>query len=227
MKKFIQYSFVSLVAILIGLMVTGCACDRLKSLKKDTQSSEIDIDKEKEQLAALEEELSKYGQTFDSINEVGERRELDRQRDSAKMALPAPTPAEQESLISAAGQIGGSGDLKITLLWDFPGDIDIHVKQPSGRFINFRNKKDRASGGWLDVDNMRGGRGSAENVFWAKPPQGNYEVSLHYYQRSTATGEAGSGVCNVVVMRKGMEPQTFRVRMNSVGQSSSVTSFTI
>lgn len=31
--------------------------------------------------------------------------------------------------------VGGDGDIKITLLWDFPGDLDLHVMQPNGEEI--------------------------------------------------------------------------------------------
>lgn len=161
-----------------------------------------------------------------------ERRELSVITDKDKMAIPDDTvvieeevPQEpQDDLVKEAQKVGGNGDLKITLLWDFQGDIDIHVVQPSGREINYRQKKDSRTGGYLDVDNTKGGRGSAENVFWRKPPKGTYKVSLEYYPMSQYSG---SGTCNVVVMRKGEEPKTYKVRMNQPGDRAFVTTVTV
>ena len=52
--------------------------------------------------------------------------------------------------VEAAEEIGGDGDIKITLLWDFPGDVDLHVMQPNGRELCYRNMEDSRTGGKLD-----------------------------------------------------------------------------
>ena len=67
--------------------------------------------------------------------------------------------------VREARNTGQTGDLKVTLLWDFYGDIDLHVMQPNGIVINFSNPQDAATGGALDVDNRQGGKGAAENIF--------------------------------------------------------------
>lgn len=135
-------------------------------------------------------------------------------------------PAEEE-LVEAARHTGRSGNLKVTLLWDFQGDIDLHMMQPNGNELFFRNKKDRSTGGFLDVDNQAGGPGSAENMFWETPPPGEYTIALHYYQPSAATGVAEAGTCSVIVFKQGEEPRTYRVPMQRVNESVIVTKLNI
>lgn len=157
------------------------------------------------------------------------KEELSVEKDATKMAI-FPGEAQDtvtsvdDDLVAAAERVGGNGDLKITLLWNFPGDIDVHVQQPSGKMINYQRKKDSSSGGFLDVDNIHGGRGSAENIFWRKPPKGTYKVWVKYYPMSQGTG---SGTANLVLFRKGEQSQTFEVPMHRPGDEAFVTSFEI
>ena len=102
-------------------------------------------------------------------------------------------PVDTANAVEQAQQIGHSGHLKVTLLWNFQGDIDLHVTQPNGSTIYYDNKIDLSTGGNLDRDNKAGGNGSAENIYWENPPQGEYKVSLVYYQPSVDTQVAESG----------------------------------
>ena len=135
----------------------------------------------------------------------------------------------EEELIDEALHSGESGDLKVTLLWDFLADIDLHVIQPNGEEINFQHKSDATTGGELDIDNRTGGDGAAENIYWGNPPHGEYTVYLHYY----GNGERGdyapaySGTCHVIVFIKGQEPRTFNVRMSEPEEKNQVVKFTI
>lgn len=152
--------------------------------------------------------------------------------DTTTHAEPVDTtvaePAREDSaLIDQAQQTGQSGDLKVTLLWNFPADIDVHVRQPNGRTIFYANRSDSSTGGYLDVDNQEGGRGAAENIYWENPPRGKYQVKLHYYQSSRANGVAGRGKCTVVVFQKGQEPKTYDIHMNHVDETKNVTTITI
>lgn len=116
-----------------------------------------------------------------------------------------------------AANIGGSGDLKIVLTWEFPGDIDIHVTEPNGNTINFRNKRDYQTGGELDVDNLEGGLPglpAAENVYWSNPPAGRYHVMVKFYSER-AGGERG-GTVTVTVFNNG-ERTEYPVTLNYVG----------
>lgn len=180
--------------------------------------------------SCAKDEKAKDKDDDEQIDERDDRRPLSENIDYNRIKYATPSMREQEpdeALVNEAREVGNSGDLKITLLWDFPGDIDLHVVQPSGREICYLAKTDSESGGSLDVDNRAGGAGSAENIFWQNPPSGQYNVYIHYYQPSSATREEGSGYCNVVLMRKDHQPVTFRAPMSSVGQRADIASFVI
>lgn len=135
-------------------------------------------------------------------------------RDSLPEPEPEPEqPTNQEQnreAIERAEDVGESGDLKVTLLWDFYSDIDLHVIEPNRNEIYYGNKRSRATGGFLDVDNTAGGRNSAENIFWENPPAGKYIVKLKYYEVKQDHG----GKCTVVVKQAGKEPRTYDVQMS-------------
>lgn len=134
-----------------------------------------------------------------------------------------------EELIDDALHSGEYGDLKVTLLWDFLADIDLHVIQPNGEEINFQHNHDATTGGALDVDNRTGGEDSAENIYWENPPNGEYTVYLHYYGNGERGDDAPTyaGTCHVIVFIKGQEPRTFNVRMSEPEERKQVVKFTI
>lgn len=121
-----------------------------------------------------------------------------------------------DTLVDRARTIGNSGELKITLLWDFYADIDLHVIQPNGNRIFYGAKQDYSSGGALDVDNTVGGSGSAENIYWNQPPKGEYQVSLDFFGASADMGYTQTGECTVIVFQEGMEPKTYKTEMRTV-----------
>ena len=128
--------------------------------------------------------------------------------------------------VEQAQEIGNDGALKITLLWDFKADIDLHVIEPSGEEISFTNTTSSTSDGFLDVDNITGeGNPAADNIFWENPPEGTYVVSLHYYAKKTFFARRGD--CTVVVLREGHDPETRHVRMKKVDQTEHVITFTL
>ena len=127
--------------------------------------------------------------------------------------LPFLPSLPTDSLTERAQNIGGDGDLKVTLMWDFYADIDLHVIEPNGNEIYY-SEKQSSTGGYLDVDNTHGGQGAAENIFWEQnPPHGQYKVSLVYYSEGSSTPKQGP--CKVVVFKRGQEPQVFTVGMNA------------
>ena len=144
-------------------------------------------------------------------------------RSEPRFVQPEAEIVDSDEDVSQAMTVGESGQLKITLLWDFPGDIDLHVEQPNGREIYYKRSRDYRTGGYLDVDNRVGGSNSAENIYWSSPIPGNYKVFLKYYSASTASNVAESGVCRVVVFQEGVQTRTFNVEMSSVGQEKYVT----
>lgn len=129
-----------------------------------------------------------------------------------------PVAQADSTFVGRAVEVGSSGSLKVTLLWDFMGDIDLHIMQPNGQEIYYSNKRDSSTGGFLDVDNLVGGAGAAENIFWQTAPGGEYKVDIKYY-----SGGAQLGVCTVVVFQQNQAPRVYKVEMNRVGERKNVT----
>lgn len=143
-------------------------------------------------------------------------------QDIGDHATAQENPLDTLNIIEHAEQTGRSGNLKVTLLWNFEGDIDLHVKQPNGKEIYYKRKNDEVTGGALDVDNQDGGNGSAENIFFPEPPKGEYVVSLVYFKGSRSTGVVGSGTCQVVVFQEGKDPQTYTSQMSKVHECKEI-----
>src|SRR5581483_3450251 len=80
----------------------------------------------------------------------------------------------------------GTGDVRVTLIWDTTDDLDLHVIDPSNAEIYYGNRNS-ASGGALDVDS-NAGCGTpqphpVENIFWANTaPAGTYTVKVDYFK---------------------------------------------
>ena len=109
--------------------------------------------------------------------------------------------------------IGGTGNLKVTLQWRFYADIDLHVVEPSGEEIYYQHKTS-GSGGELDVDDIDGGPGSAENIFWENPPKGQYTVALVYYaEKEDYPINQREGICHITIMQKDQEPRHYTQRL--------------
>jgi len=132
------------------------------------------------------------------------------------------TPIDEQEAIEAAEEIGGDGEIKITLLWNFYGDVDLHVTQPNGVELSFREMSDSSTGGRLDVDDREGGRGSAENVYWTRPLKGKYRVNVEMYRMTPASRRGGQAK---VVVKNGGETSTYNVRLSYEGQNVLVTEF--
>ena len=79
----------------------------------------------------------------------------------------------------------GSGDIRVSLMWNNRNDIDLHVVDPSGEEIFFGHRRAR-SGGVLDID-MNASfplrAPAVENVFWPDraAPAGTYRIYANYY----------------------------------------------
>ena len=87
-----------------------------------------------------------------------------------------------------------SGQIQITLFWEGGADIDMHVTEPDGHEISYRDRGPSGTGGTLDHD-FRGactGEGGqpVENVFWntPAPPNGDYQVDVNYFSNCTNAG---------------------------------------
>lgn len=87
--------------------------------------------------------------------------------------------------VKAAGGNVTNAKLRVSLSWGNYDDLDIHVWEPNGNEISFRNKCYK-----LDVD-MNAGysktRTPVENVSWTSVPDGNYTVKVHQFSRRETT----------------------------------------
>lgn len=150
---------------------------------------------------------------------------------------PDPTPIDttavdtfhtDQELIDRANQVGNTGNMKITLMWDFYADIDLHVVQPNGFRLFYKQRNDPSTGGILDTDNRRGGAGAAENIYWQNPPKGKYNVYIQYYDASFGSGLMESGECRVYI-KTGDREQIFRINLspNTKGQNQYIETIEI
>jgi hypothetical protein len=82
-----------------------------------------------------------------------------------------------------------TGKVQVSLKWDNRNDLDIHLIEPSGNRISYRNKVSRA-GGTLDVDMNAGEQESnkpIENIFYGvNAPAGHYRIVVDFYNKKTS-----------------------------------------
>jgi hypothetical protein len=78
----------------------------------------------------------------------------------------------------------GTGPLRITMTWDQPGDMDLHVITPAGTELSYANRT--GDGGELDRDDTRGT--GPENIFWSTAaPPGRYLICANAYSITQPT----------------------------------------
>jgi hypothetical protein len=134
---------------------------------------------------------------------------------------PQATLGLQYGVAAAGGELGamlsqninmirvGSGDVQVSVAWDAPTDVDLHVIDPSGEEIYFGNKTS-ASGGTLDLDSNAActiDNVDNENIVWptGAAPSGTYSVHLIYW---SACSQPQSNY-TVTIVVKGQAPQVF------------------
>jgi len=138
-------------------------------------------------------------------------------------------PLKKEDLVNQGRDIGATGNLKVTLLWeDDQVDLDLHILEPNGFEICYKDgqREDSRTGGQLDIDwipNNNIETPIGENIFWENPPRGAYKVWVECYQPE----DAPATDCNVIVYRVNQEPQVFNVRTNGVHDVQQVTTVNI
>ncbi len=167
---------------------------------------------------------------------------------SVELALfISPSASEAESMPmrysvrNTQGQLGSpgshefrilrvaTGDVQVSVAWDSPTDIDLHVIDPSGEEVYYANTV-AASGGVLDLDSNPAcsiDGVNNENIVWptGDAPAGTYKVILDYYDDC---GAPESGWV-ITVQSKGQAPQVFSGRWSGLhGQYRDVeiTTFT-
>lgn len=147
------------------------------------------------------------------------------------MSLTAPVHADVEPLFKWANNFGWSYDgnitdsikekvkkaggnvtnakLRISLAWFNYDDLDIHIYEPNGNQIWFRNK--RSVNGFLDVDMNAGGgttREPVENVSWTAVQDGDYKVFVNQFSKR----ETSNVGCVVEIENEGLLTQLSHVK---------------
>lgn len=116
----------------------------------------------------------------------------------------------------------GSGDVQVSVAWDAPTDVDLHVTDPSGEEIYFAHKTS-ASGGTLDLDSNPAcsiDNINNENVVWptGTAPSGTYTVQLVYW---SACSQPMSNY-TVTVVVAGQAPQVFSGTLVNASSSTKI-----
>jgi hypothetical protein len=137
-----------------------------------------------------------------------------------KTVSATPTAGRSEPVL-------GTGDVQVTLRWDAPVDLDLHVIDPAGEEIYF-SQRISSSGGNLDVDANSGCNlmmaNPVENVFWPSggAPTGNYQVSVVYY---TNCGFSGPVTYTVTIKQNDKVINVLNGTVNQSGETQLVTNF--
>jgi hypothetical protein len=119
---------------------------------------------------------------------------------AAPAAAAVCTPACRRGHVCVNGTCVGTGDLRFTLTWNQPGDMDLHVLTPGGHDIHYASRQHDE--GELDHDDTSGT--GPENVFWDDdPPAGTYLVCVTPYRID------GARSFTLTVNRTGRQVQTF------------------
>lgn len=124
-------------------------------------------------------------------------------------------------------QVGSDGQIQVSVSWDTPSDVDLHVIDPTGEEIYYANDVG-ATGGELDLDsNAACGIDGVnnENITWGDdddPASGTYTVLVHYWS------PCGQGTTNyiVTVRVEGEQTRTFAGTLTTDDEEDTVTSFT-
>jgi uncharacterized protein YfaP (DUF2135 family) len=126
----------------------------------------------------------------------------------------------------------GTGDVQVSVSWNSPADVDLHVVDPFTEEIYWESRT-AESNGELDLDSnaaCRSDRTRNEHVVWpaGKAPTGTYAVRLDQW---SACGAASTDYV-VTVWVKGREAQVFTGTFTGEGSNggagagTDITTFT-
>lgn len=142
--------------------------------------------------------LEKTPSIFNSLRDAAkDLRQLVKNAE-AKSPTSSTSTSSTTSTTSTTIPILGTGDVQVTLTWKGAADLDLHVKDPAGSEIWYREKLS-LSGGTLDVDDNAGcsedtsaTQSNVENVYWptGKAPAGIYSAFVVNYDPCGSTNFA-------------------------------------
>lgn len=138
---------------------------------------------------------------------------------------PQPAPEPEPEPVEVRTDEGQDGEIRVTIEWAWPGDVDLHVIEPSGNEISYRNMSNGRTGAQLDVDNRQGGtraNTAVENVFWSNPDQGRYQVFIVMYTMSSNWPQGGP--VNVRI-KNGSDVRTYTAYLTTDGQRANIDTF--
>jgi hypothetical protein len=122
---------------------------------------------------------------------------------------PAPAPPTQEEIKKRQEtHEAQSGALDISLAWNGPADLDLHVQCSNGQTINFRSQ--RACGGQLQIDMNAGGEQSSEpieHVIFPSTgdlPPGALNIGVSWYAEK---GETRDRIQATILIKRGGRTQ--------------------
>jgi len=103
----------------------------------------------------------------------------------------------------------GTGEVQVSVSWDTPTDVDIHLTEPDGTQIDWFSEVS-PSGGMLDLDSNPGcsiDGVNNENISYegATPPSGEYTLELNYFSDCDISGPTNY----VVTVRAGGQTRTY------------------
>ncbi|UCF19145.1 MAG: hypothetical protein JSU87_14630 [Gemmatimonadota bacterium] len=165
------------------------------------------------------------------------------------LTFAANPPAKSFSLLyrvaNAAGAVStpqtvqtelievGTGEVQVSVQWDTPTDVDLHVVEPSEEEIYYGDPSS-ATGGELDLDSNAAcsiDGVNNENITWSQTaPRGQYIVRVDYWANCGVTANTNY----VVTVRvQGRQPQTFSgsfaqgdADAGGAGSGRTITTFT-
>jgi uncharacterized protein YfaP (DUF2135 family) len=108
--------------------------------------------------------------------------------------------AELDSRHPQSQEVPGDEELRVEILWDADfSDVDLHVVEPGGEEVWYRNLKSR-NGGWLHRD-ITTGFGPEVYTIPATMP-GEYRVALVYF-RGDRTEANATTLVHVMTLQRG------------------------
>ena len=124
-------------------------------------------------------------------------------------------------------QVGSDGPIQVSVSWDTPTDVDLHVIDPNGEEIYFANPVGD-TGGELDLDSNAAcsiDGVNNENITWGDnddPDSGTYTVLVHYWSNCS------QGTTNyIVTVRVEGEPtRTYSGTLVEDDEEDEVATFT-